>query len=209
MASILSLVRPLPPCLEASETGCAGRRHHVGSLVVSPDALDHFNAVLKQLGGCVTVDPDRLATAARALSDPSGGMPACIRERLRRARVAAAMAADRQWGLSDATVDTVRLLSHYIAASDDLIPDGLPAVGRLDDAIAVEAAWPRLKPELDGYINFHRMRRLLARTRDEWLRFDRDAWRRACGEAAAIRHQLARVRQQSYLPPAPVLFRVH
>jgi len=70
--------------------------------------------------------------------------------------------------------------------SGDLIPHRLRRIGRLDDAIGIETAWPRLVDERDYR--------------------DRESGRAA--EAALLEHQ-RRVRAASYVPLAANLFRVH
>ena len=58
----------------------------------------------------------------------------------------------------------------------------MPTVGRLDDAIVVDAAWPRLGDEIDSYLDYCRLRALEARLRgcgDTEFKFNRADWQRA------------------------------
>src|SRR3546814_11617452 len=50
----------------------------------------------------------------------------------------------------------------YVRSRRDLIPDDLPRVGRLDDAIVIDAAWPRLADEVACYLDYCRIRRIEA-----------------------------------------------
>ncbi len=69
-----------------------------------------------------------------------------------------AMLTDEDWRLP--SEDMVRVLSTlaYFADPEDLIPDDLPAMGYLDDAVMVELARRHLQPEIDAYEDFCRYR---------------------------------------------------
>jgi hypothetical protein len=82
-------------------------------------------------------------------------------------------------------------------------------VGRLDDAIVVDAAWDGLAREVADFVEFRRLRRMewmLAGTR---TRFDRRDW----AEARTVRARIAQARNgrtnDSYLPAAVDMFVVH
>jgi uncharacterized membrane protein YkvA (DUF1232 family) len=200
---------PLPDCL-AQPGDAPHRRHLIGSIDISPAAVGRFNDLLGTLGHPQPLDPDRLATAARSLCSvqSSVDMPACIRQRLWRVRAAVSMAADRRWEAPRNVVGVVRLVAAYVASNDDLIPDRVPTVGRLDDAIAVDAAWPTVAGEVQDYLDFRRLRRRSARDRQQWLAFDRGSWERARGEELALETQLRRVRDESYIAASAPLFHI-
>lgn len=200
---------PLPPCT-GPDCGLLHRRHHIGSFDLSLSAIDRFNDLLGRLGHAEPIDRDRLVTAARSLCkvESTADMPVCIRQRLWRVRAAVSMAADRRWEAPHAVVGVVRLVATYVASNDDLIPDRVPTVGRLDDAIAVDAAWRSVGSEVVDYLDFRRLRRLCARDRRQWDAFDRDRWQGARLEEQALRAQQQRVRASSYVPAQDALFRV-
>jgi len=86
-------------------------------------------------------------------------------------------------------------------------------VGRLDDAIVVEAAWPSLADEVCDYLAFRRIRQVEAALRGETrahFGFTREHWQAAArAEAQWIAH-CERVDQQSYLPREPGhMFQIH
>ena len=100
----------------------------------------------------------------------------------------------------------------YADDTHDLIPDWLPQVGRLDDAIVVEAAWPTLRGEVACYRDFRRLRALeagLRGCRPDELPFDRHAWEVARQAEAALAAHRRRVRESSYVPAPTPVFRVH
>jgi hypothetical protein len=210
MNAMLTAELPLPRCLYQGADPRRHRRHQVDGVRIDPVAVDRFNRVLRQYADTAPVlDPDRLATAARELSsDTRGSIADCIRIRLFRVKAAHAMAADRAWQAPDDVVVLVDSLIDQMRRGEHLLPGGLPHVGHLDDALLVDAAWPRLKPETVAYADFHRLRRL-ACERGERARFDRDAWLQAReDEARLIAHERAS-REGSYLSEAAPLFAVH
>src|SRR3546814_13200927 len=80
------------------------------------------------------------------------------------------------------------LVMDYVRSRRDLIPDDLPRVGRLDDAIVLDAAWPRLADEVACYLDYCRLRRLEAELREcdvSQFTFGRAAWEQARRAATA------------------------
>ncbi len=74
----------------------------------------------------------------------------------------------------------------YVAEANDLVPDNVPVLGLLDDAIMLELVLRELKHEIDGYEEFDAFRRDEAARRDkpethrpvsrsDWLQSQREA----------------------------------
>ena len=210
MNTMLANAHPLPRCLYQGGDSRRRRRHLVDGFSIDPAAVDRFNRVLRQYADTAPVlDPDRVATAARELvRDERGASAACIRERLFRVKAARAMTADRAWEAPDEVAELVRSLVTQIREGDHLLPATLPRVAHLDDALLVDAAWPRLRAELLAYADFHRLRRLACDPADR-ARFDREAWRQAREDEARLREHLAHLRETSYLGASPARFAIH
>lgn len=205
MNAMLTATLPLPSCLQTGTGAVVHRRHRVGTIDVTDAAVDRFNLVLERVGRAdLRLDGDRIATAARELCTRTlaAARPACIRQRLLRVKAATTMIADRAWRAPDEARATVHLVAEYVASRDDLIPDAEPAVGQLDDAIVIDAAWPSLSAEVEAYVDFRRLRRLATERGDARLRFDQDAWREARMVEAAWRAHRAAVRARSYIAAA-------
>lgn len=212
MNAMLTATLPLPTCLQTG-TGAAAhrRRHRIGTIDVTDAAVDRFNVTLERIGRSdLNLDGDRIATAARELrTSVAGAVPAaCIRQRLLRVKAATTMIADRAWRAPDEACATVRLIVDYVASNDDLIPDAEPSVGRLDDAIVVDAAWPAIAAEVEAYADFHRLRRIATDHGPARIGFDRDAWLQARVVEAALRAHYRSVRASSYVPHIPACFAV-
>lgn len=222
MNALLTNPQPLPSILYMQSnqpsdqpSNRPGRRRHIGDYTIDDGRLDCFNVLLNRLDSTRSpLDCDRVATAARELCDRNIGvaMPICIGQRMRRVAVAAWMVADPGWTAANDMLDIADLVVGYVRGADDLIPDRLPRIGRLDDAIVVDAAWPRLAGEVADYVDFRRLHRLEAALRgldSRSFRFGRADWEEARqAEAAFIAHRRS-VRMGSYLSSAAAVFRVH
>jgi len=190
-----------------------GRRRQIDDFCPDASDLDRFNRLLAKLGRRMApLNRDQLATAARELCDRStrGTAPPCIGLRMRRVASLSRMIADPGWHPANETIDVAGLVIDYVRGDNDLIPDRLRKVGRLDDAIVIETAWPRLEAEVEGYLDFQRVRLLEAELRGSTeFEFTRADWEQArAAEAALIAHQRS-VREHSYVPSAAGMFHVH
>ena len=218
MNAILATARPLPTALRQDSTQAAPslqrrRRRHVGGFRLAPMEVDRFNAFLISLGRTqAPYDRDQLATASRELCDCSTRIAPMIGLQMRRAAAAALMVNDLAWDADNDAHAVASRVVGYVRAGNDLIPDQLPRVGRLDDAIVIDTAWPLLAVEIDEYLDYRRLRRIEAQLRrctPTGFRFTRDQWRQASrAEFALAAHQRA-VREFCYVPSPAPRFQVH
>ncbi len=81
-------------------------------------------------------------------------VPEFVRERFQRLRTLIGMLVDDEWAIeSDERKDVVDALA-YFANPHDLIPDGVPVLGFIDDAIMVELVAQELQHEIEAYNDF-------------------------------------------------------
>lgn len=213
MNAMIATTTAFPAILDQPSSQ-AGRRERIDDFRLGVPEVDRFNRLLVRLGRrTAPLDRDQLATAARELRDRrSDPAPPCILLRMRRIPALSRMVADRAWSPANDAVDVAAMVIGYVRGHDDLIPDRLRKVGRLDDAIVIETAWSRLAPEVESYLDFLRLRMIEASLRGcastafGFTRTDGEQARAA--EAALAAHQ-RNVRQRSYLPMAVGLFHVH
>ena len=91
------------------------------------------------------------------------------------------MLEDADWGLAGAHRERVLQALAYFAEPADLIPDQIPGLGYLDDAIMVELVVQDLRPEIDAYQAFclFRDEQVAGKTTPEALKKKLEARRRA------------------------------
>ncbi len=89
-----------------------------------------------------------------------------IRDRLSQLQILINMLEDEGWGMKEVGQKRVLSALAYFNNPEDLIPDHIPGLGFLDDAIMVELLCRELKPEIDAYGDFVRYRETEAKRRN-------------------------------------------
>jgi uncharacterized membrane protein YkvA (DUF1232 family) len=154
---------------------------------LEPEDVAHLQTVFRDVR---TKSPGRpccdvLACCRKLIGDAEeAGAPRFVVERLHRLEPLVEMVEDPDWQLPEA--DRARVLNAlaYFANSNDLIPDHVPGLGFLDDALMVELITRELCPEIRAYGRFRafreaeseRRRKLgqeRAVTREDWLHDER------------------------------------
>jgi len=119
--------------------------------------LLYFRDCLKRVRGGARSADERVvvAGASRLVKDVlEGVVPEFVRERILKLDQLIRMLQDKEWRLEGD--DRARVLNAlaYFVDPDDLIPDKLPGIGYLDDAIMVELVVQELRHEIEAYDDF-------------------------------------------------------
>ena len=124
--------------------------------VLDPDAVARFDAVLHELyPDAVRVDSDRiLGLCGWLASMPVPAAQDVLARRLCRLDELRAMLDDPDWDADEATRARASRLVAYADQVDDLIPDREPLLGKLDDVLLLELAWPVFAAEAEDYRDF-------------------------------------------------------
>lgn len=144
--------------------------------------LNHFRLIMRESRkAAARSSPDEIIQGGRNLLAQVGTVkvPQFIRERLDKLDLMIRMVGDAEWRLPNH--ETVRVLNAlaYFSEPEDLIPDHIPGLGFLDDAIMIELVVRELKHEIEAYADFCEYRgrkapsgdgsRPADATREEWL----------------------------------------
>ena len=119
--------------------------------------LDHFRRVMRQARAAAKGRgaDEILAAAEQVLAGvEERNVPDFIGDRLRRLRTLIDMVRDAEWALPDEEKSRVLNALGYFAEAEDLIPDAVPGLGFLDDAIMVELVVRELRHEIEAYQDF-------------------------------------------------------
>lgn len=176
------------------------------SFDLSNNDIKHFRAAMRKARRTVRVkDDSEIIAEARPLFDDidTRQVPAFVRQRVDQLRAMSAMLEDGDWHMARRERERVLAALAYFQDPDDLIPDEIPGLGFLDDAIMIELACRELKHEIDAYRDFCEYREKY----DSGFRLRRNADTRARKLAAReqqLRERAARRRDKEQ-GPAQVL----
>jgi uncharacterized membrane protein YkvA (DUF1232 family) len=126
--------------------------------------LRHFRRELRRAHEAVRIaDDDEILAAATDLVETlrQAELPDFVAERLDKLRVLHAMLTDADWQLSDAERSPVLAALAYVCDPEDIIPDDIPGIGLLDDAVMIELVFRELRHEVDAYEDFRAYRKAL------------------------------------------------
>lgn len=119
--------------------------------------LEHFRSLFQQARAKAEKrDPRDLLMKGRNQleKDLASGPPSFVRKRLEGIRELIAMAQDDAWKLPPEESARIIEAVAYFLAAHSLIPEEVPILGLLDDAIAAELALGSLQHELEAYRDF-------------------------------------------------------
>lgn len=119
--------------------------------------LKHFRRVMAKAIEVANPDKEREVTSAAVgliKRAREAEPPDYVRERLDRLEQIVAMSYDGEWKIPEAVKRRVLAALSYLTDPHDIIPDSIPGLGFLDDAIMIELISHELRHELTGYSDF-------------------------------------------------------
>jgi len=148
---------------------------------LSDKDLKYFKRIMTEVRAkSAGIDEAKLIEGVRKLITEIRGASAAgfVMQRLEKLERMVKMLEDKEWDMEGADRSRVADGLVYFAEGEDLIPDRIPGLGYLDDAIMIELVVQDLKHEIEAYDDFCKYRaskeKLLGRTdarasREKWL----------------------------------------
>lgn len=136
------------------------------SIELSERDLRHFRRELGNARKAVSIaDDEEILSAARDMvaSFKASKLPDFVKKRFCKLQKLLEMLADPDWRLGDRERGPVLAALAYLCDPEDLIPDSIPGIGLLDDAVMIELVFQELRHEIEAYDDFVRFRGSLAR----------------------------------------------
>ena len=119
--------------------------------------LEHFRLIMLHARDAASGRaPEAIVATANELLQELGARrrPGFITDRLQKLQMLIEMISDIDWRLPHEEVKRVLNALAYFADPDDLIPDEIPGLGFLDDAIMIELVVRELHHEIAAYESF-------------------------------------------------------
>ena len=151
---------------------------------LGPSDLKHFQIIMREARAkAKNLSAEEIIRSANELLDEvrSVQAPDFISERLMKLEIMVQMIQDEEWKLPPKEINRILNALAYFSEPEDLIPDHIPGLGFLDDAIMVELVVRELRHEIEAFQDFCKYRateetrrRRLGKedhvSREEWLR---------------------------------------
>ncbi|KPK60542.1 MAG: hypothetical protein AMJ59_05445 [Gammaproteobacteria bacterium SG8_31] len=143
------------------------------SFEISDRDLSHFRECMQRARDAVrdAEDTDIIEAAEQLFEEVNGAKaPAFVTDRLQRLESMVNMLRDDEWALPSTQRNRVLCALVYFCDPEDLIPDSIPGLGYLDDAIMIELVFRELRHEIEAYDDFVQWRA----SSDKRFRINRD-----------------------------------
>lgn len=119
--------------------------------------LKYFRGVMKKAQEAAgSADEDSIIAKAKEMVDEvsQSSVPAFVRQRVESVRSLVEMLQDDEWALEAKERKNVLSALAYFSDPQDIIPDNVPVLGYIDDAIMIELVVSELKHEIDAFGDF-------------------------------------------------------
>jgi hypothetical protein len=124
---------------------------------LSENDLKHFRRIMKEVRDAAkgTSEEEIIGASRELLGDIEvADVPDFVSERIGKLGRLIDMLEDEEWALAGTDRERVVRGMTYFAEPEDMIPDRVPVLGFLDDAIMVELVVTELQHEIDAFEDF-------------------------------------------------------
>ncbi len=136
------------------------------TIELSERDLRHFRRELRRAREAVGIaDDEEILSAAADLVATlrQTELPDFVTARLEKLETVLEMLGDPDWKLDEDERNPVLSALAYLCDPEDIIPDDIPGIGLLDDAVMIELAFRELRHEIAAYEDFRSYRKSLPR----------------------------------------------
>ena len=119
--------------------------------------LDYFRGVFRRARAAAEkADEAEVISKARSVIEQVGNTdaPLFVQQRVEKLENLIGMVQDEEWALANGERHNVLSALSYFAEPHDIIPDSVPVLGYLDDAIMIELVVRELQHEIEAFADF-------------------------------------------------------
>jgi uncharacterized membrane protein YkvA (DUF1232 family) len=149
------------------------------SFELSDTDLDHFRSMMKlAMDKASEYPPEEVLAKARTVCTEmeQANLPDFVKQRLESLETLISALEDPEWQMPEDEKNEILTSLAYFTEPDDLVPDNIPGLGYVDDAIMIELVIQELSQDLNAYKQFCTFRATEERRRGDEANVNRDSW---------------------------------
>lgn len=165
------------------------------SFELSDSDLDHFRSMMKlAMDKASELPPEEVLAKARVVCSEmeQANLPDFVKQRLDSLETLITALEDPEWQMPEDEKNEILTSLAYFTEPNDLVPDHIPGLGYVDDAIMIELVIQELSQDLDAYKQFCTYRATEERRRGDQADVNRETW--LTGKRAELRSGMRRNR---------------
>ena len=166
------------------------------SFELSDSDLEHFRSLMQvAIDKASKYSPAEVLEKARAVCSEmeNSNLPDFVKVRLESLETLISALEDKEWQMPEQEVAEILTSLAYFSEPHDLVPDNIPGLGFVDDAIMIELVIQDLSQDLDAYKQFCSFRSTEENRRGADANVNRDSW--LAGKRTELRSNMRRTRR--------------
>ena len=165
------------------------------SFELSDSDLDHFRILMKAaMQKASEYPPEEVLKKARAVvaEMEQASLPDFVKQRMESLETLISALEDPEWQMPEDEKNEILTSLAYFTEPEDLVPDNIPGLGYVDDAIMIELVIQELSQDLSAYKQFCSYRKTEENRRGDKANVNRDSW--LAGKRSELRSSMRRTR---------------
>ncbi|MBU3002744.1 MAG: DUF1232 domain-containing protein [Paraglaciecola sp.] len=149
------------------------------SFELSDSDLDHFRTMMKAaMNKASEYPPAEVLEKARLVCAEmeKANLPDFVKHRMESLETLISALEDPEWQMPEDEKNEILTSLAYFTEPEDLVPDNIPGLGYVDDAIMIELVIQELSQDLSAYRQFCSFRQTEENRRGEEANVNRDSW---------------------------------
>ena len=167
------------------------------SFELSDSDLDHFRSMMKAaMEKASEYPPAEVLKKARAVCAEmeQANLPDFVKHRMDSLETLISALEDPEWQMPEDEKNEILTSLAYFSEPEDLVPDNIPGLGYVDDAIMIELVIQELSQDLAAYKQFCKYRTTEENRRGVEANVNRDSW--LTSKRTELRSQMRRGRSK-------------